>query len=185
MAHKSARGVIKDYQKHRKDIDERIRQNLLLKQQKAQEKEKEAVKKVRSIINNVHKLGGEWTLNNFDEKFRNLKDPSKQRTAIIDQLKYHKFVLKSKCDRKSRFQQSAQGKSFTLQELKENLQFIITLNSQDYQQQVMKDSKRQPAEIQETLKIAKESVKCTLDKSNTRKNIVRKKLTKIKLPSCH
>ena len=77
MARKSARGVIKDYQKHRKDIDERIRQNLLLKQQKAQEKEKEAVKKVRSIINNVQKLGGEWTLNNFEEKFRNLKDPSK------------------------------------------------------------------------------------------------------------
>ena len=46
MARKSARGVIKDYQKHRKDIDERIRQNVLLKQQKAQEKEKEAVKKV-------------------------------------------------------------------------------------------------------------------------------------------
>ena len=77
MACKSARGVIKDYQKHRKDIDEKIRQNLLLKQQKKQEKEKEAVKKVKSIINNVQKLGGEWTLNNFEEKFRNLKDPSK------------------------------------------------------------------------------------------------------------
>ena len=77
MACKSARGVIKDYQKHRKDIDERIRQNLLLKQQKKQEKEKEAVKKVKSIINNVQKLGGEWTLDNFEEKFRNLKDPSK------------------------------------------------------------------------------------------------------------
>ena len=77
MACKSARGVIKDYQKHRKDIDERIRQNLLLKQQKKQEKEKEAVKKVKSIINNVQKLGGEWTLNNFEVKFRNLKDPSK------------------------------------------------------------------------------------------------------------
>ena len=77
MACKSARGVIKDYQKHRKDIDERIRQNLLLKQQKKQEKEKEAVKKVKSIINNVQKPGGEWTLNNFEEKFRNLKDPSK------------------------------------------------------------------------------------------------------------
>ena len=46
MARKSARGVIKDYQKHRRDIDKRIRQNLLLKQQKAQEKEKEAVKEV-------------------------------------------------------------------------------------------------------------------------------------------
>ena len=112
-----------------------------------------------------------------------MKDPSKQRTAIIDQLKYHKFVLKSKCDRKSRFQQSAQGKAFTLQELKENLQFIITLNSQDDQQQVMEDSKRQPAEIQERLKIAKESIKCKLEKFNSRKKH-RKKLTKIKLPSC-
>ena len=39
IAPKSARSVIKDYQIHQKDIDERIRQNLLLKQKKAQEKE--------------------------------------------------------------------------------------------------------------------------------------------------
>ena len=84
MTGKSARGVIMDYQKHRKDIDERIRQNLLLKQQKKQENEKEAVKKVKSIINNVQKLGEEWALNNFEEKFRNLKDPRKQKTAIIN-----------------------------------------------------------------------------------------------------
>ena len=34
MTHKSARSVIKDYFKHQKDIDERIRQNQSLKQQK-------------------------------------------------------------------------------------------------------------------------------------------------------
>ena len=91
------------------------------------------MKKVLSITNYEQELGGEWTLSKFEEKFRNLKDQSKQRTAIINQLKYNKFVLKSKCDHKSRFQQSAQGKAFILQELKENLQFIITLNSQDDQ----------------------------------------------------
>ena len=84
MAGKSARGVIKDYQKHRKNIDERIRQNLLLKQQKNQENKKETVKKVKSTINNVQKLGEEWTLNNFEEKFGNLKDPREQKTAIIN-----------------------------------------------------------------------------------------------------
>ena len=40
IACKSARGVIKDDQIRRKDIDERIRQNLLLKQKKAQEKDR-------------------------------------------------------------------------------------------------------------------------------------------------
>ena len=65
MARKSARSVIKDYQTYRKCIDERIKQNLLLKQKKAQEKD------------GVQKLGREWTLVNFEEKLRNLKYPSK------------------------------------------------------------------------------------------------------------
>ena len=41
MTCKSAKSVIKEYQIHQKDIDERIRQNLLLKHKKAQEKERE------------------------------------------------------------------------------------------------------------------------------------------------
>ena len=89
-------------------------------------------------------------------------------------------MLKSKCDRKSRFQQSAQGKAFTSQELKKNLQFIITLNSQDDQQRVMEDSKKQPAEIQERLQIAKESIKSKLAKFNSRKKHGQKKLNKNK-----
>lgn len=56
---------IKDYQKHEKYIDERIRKNPLLKQQKAQEKERQTVKKGKIIIDDAQKLGGEWTLNNF------------------------------------------------------------------------------------------------------------------------
>ena len=55
MARKSARSVIKDYQMHRKDVNERIRQNLLLKQKKAQEKERETMKKTRNIIDGVQK----------------------------------------------------------------------------------------------------------------------------------
>ena len=75
-------------------------------------------------------------------------------------------MLKAKLDSKSKFQQSAQEKAFTLHELKENLQFIITLNSQNDQQQVIEGSKRQPADLQERLKIAKESIKSKLDKFN-------------------
>ena len=121
MACKSARSVIKGYQIHQKDINETIRPNLLLKQKKTKEKKGETLKKTRSIIDGVQKLGGEQTLDNFEEKLRNLKDPSTQRTAIINQLKYHKFVLKLKCDHKSRFQQGAQGRALTFQELKKNL----------------------------------------------------------------
>ena len=40
MARKSARSVIKVYQIHRKYVDERIGQNLLLKQKKVQEKKR-------------------------------------------------------------------------------------------------------------------------------------------------
>ena len=40
MAPKSARSVIKDYQIHQKNIDERIRQNLLLKQKRHMRKRK-------------------------------------------------------------------------------------------------------------------------------------------------
>ena len=132
------------------------------------------------MINNVQKHGGERTLINFEEKFRNLRDPSKQRAAIINHFKYQKFLLKSMCDSKSKSQQSAQGKAFALQELKGNLQFIILLNSQDDQQQFMEDSKRQPAEIQERLKIAKESIKCKLEKFNLRKKYSKKKVNKNK-----
>ena len=114
-------------------------------------------------------------------KLRNAEDPSKQRTAIINQLKYHKVVLKSNCDNKSRFKQSAQARAFTLQELKKNLQYIITVNSEGDQQQVIDDTKRQPGEIQERLKIAKESIKSMLDKFNSRKKQVRKTSVKIKL----
>ena len=43
MAHKSARSVIKDYQMHQKDIDERTRQNLLLKQKKIKRRRKQEI----------------------------------------------------------------------------------------------------------------------------------------------
>ena len=165
MARKSARSVIKNYQIHRKDIDERIKQNPLLKQ-KRHKRKRETLKKTRSIINGLQKLGEEWTLNNFEEKLRNLKQPSKQRTKIINQIKYRKFVLKSKWGNKIRFQQSAQGRAFSLQELKNNLQYVITVNAEGDQQQVVDDTQRQPGE---RLKIAKESIKSKLDKFNSRK----------------
>ena len=49
-------------------------------------------------------------MKNYEEKFRNTKDRNRQITGFINQLKYRKFLFKSKCDNKSRFQQSAQGK---------------------------------------------------------------------------
>ena len=110
MARKSVKSVIKDYQIHQKEIDERIRQKRLLKQKRYMRK-RETSKKTRSIIDGLQKLGGELTLDNFEGKLRNLKDPSRQTTTIINHLKYHKCVLKSKCDNKIRFQQSAQRRA--------------------------------------------------------------------------
>ena len=56
MAHKSARRVIKGYQIYQKDIGERIRQNILLKQKKAEEnldkfnQEKNTIRKTSAKI---------------------------------------------------------------------------------------------------------------------------------------
>ena len=102
----------------------------LTKAKKAQEKERQTLKKTRNTIDGIQKLRGVWIFDNSEEKLRNLRDTSKQRTAIINQLKYNKFVLKSKFDNKSRFQQSAQGRAFALKELKKNLQYIITVNAE-------------------------------------------------------
>ena len=44
---------------------------------------------------------------------------------------------------------------FTLQELKKKLQSIIAVNSEGEQHKVTEDTKRQPDEIQERLKIFK------------------------------
>ena len=77
MARKSARSMIKNYQIHRKGIVERIKQNLLLKQKKAQGKEGDTLKKTRNVTDGVAKLVRKWTLDDFEEKLKNLKDPSK------------------------------------------------------------------------------------------------------------
>ena len=58
---------------------------------------------------------------------------------------------------------------------------ILTVNSEGDQQQVIDDTQRQPGEIQEKLKLAKESVKSMLDKFNSRKKQLRKTSVKIKL----
>ena len=42
--------MLKDYQKRKMDIEERIRLNMLDKQTKAQEKERDALKRTRTII---------------------------------------------------------------------------------------------------------------------------------------
>ena len=86
---------------------------------KAQEKERKTFKKTRGITDGLQKLGE-------DQTFKNPKDPSKQRTATINQLKYHKFVLKSKCGNQNRFQQSTQGRAFTLQKLKKYITTFIS-----------------------------------------------------------
>ena len=87
-------------------------------------------------------------------------------------------MLKSKRDNKSRFQQSAQGRAFTFQELKKNLRYIITVNAKGDQQQVIDDTKRQPGQIQERLKIANKLIKSKLGKFNSRKKHNKKNVSK-------
>ena len=85
----------------------------------------------------MQECGGEWSLTNFEEKYNKLKDANSQRNALICQLKYHKFVLKSKCDDKKRFQQTVQGRPYSLSDLKEDLFYIIQYNEDDDQQPIL------------------------------------------------
>ena len=49
------------------DLQERIRQHMLAKQKKAQEKERDALKRTTAIIAELQESGGQWSLTNFDE----------------------------------------------------------------------------------------------------------------------
>ena len=95
------------------DIEEWIRQNMLSKEKKAQEKERDTLKRTRTIIAELQECGDEWSLTNFEKKYYKLKNTNSQQNALICQLNYHKFVLKSKCDDKKRFQQTVQGQAYS------------------------------------------------------------------------
>ena len=151
------------------DIEERIRQNMLAKQKKAQEKERDASKRTRTIIAELQECGGEWSLINFEEKYNKLKDANSQRNTLICQLRYHKLVLQSKCDDKKRFQQTVQGRAYTLSELKENLLHIIQFNEDDGPQPIVEQQQMSVVEMQEKLKLAKEAIKRKPEKLKNRK----------------
>ena len=88
-------------------------------------------------LQNSKSFGGEGSLINFEEKYNKLKDTNSQQNALIYQLKYHKFVLKSKCDGTKRFQQTVQGRAYSLSELKENLLHIIQYSEDDDPQPIL------------------------------------------------
>ena len=84
---------------------------MLAKQKKVQEKERDALKRTRTIIAELQECGCEWSLTNIEEKYNKLKDANSQRNALICQHhKYHKFVLKSKCDDKKDFNRLCKDK---------------------------------------------------------------------------
>ena len=88
-------------------------------------------------LQNSKRFGGEGSLINFEEKYNKLEDTNSQQNALIYQLKYHKFVLKSKCDGTKRFQQTVQGRAYSLSELKENLLHIVQYSEDDDPQPIL------------------------------------------------
>ena len=78
IARKSTKTVLKDYRKRKTDIEERIQQNMLAKQKKAQEKERDALKRTREVIAELQECGGEWSPTNFEEKYNKLIDANSQ-----------------------------------------------------------------------------------------------------------
>ena len=67
---------------------------------------------------------------------------------LFCQLKYHKFVLKSKCDGKKRFQQTVQGRAYSLSELKENVFHIIQYDEDDGPQPILEQQQMSVVEMQ-------------------------------------
>ena len=126
-------------------------------------------------------MWGEWSLTNFEEKYNKLKDANSQRNALICHLKYHKFVLKSKSDGKKRFQETVQGRTYILSEIKENLLHIIQDNEDDAPQPILEQQQMSVVKMQEKLKLAKEPIKLKLEKlKNRKKSKPRVKNTKSK-----
>ena len=120
-------------------------------------------------LQNSKSFGGEGSLINFEEKYNKLKDTNSQQNALIYQLKYHKFVLKSKCDGTKRFQQTVPGRAYSLSELKENLLHIIQYSEDDGPQPILDQQQMSVVEIQEKLKLVKQAIKLKLEKLKNRK----------------
>ena len=126
MARRSAKTVIKDFKVRRVKIRENMRKNLLLKKQEKDEKEKKLIERKRKIIADINELGGEWTTKSeVEDRTVQMNDESAQRSALIAQLKYQKFVLGAKSDDKRCFQQSSGGRVFSVEELKKNLEQVL------------------------------------------------------------
>ena len=130
MARRSAKTVIKDFKVRREKIRENMRKNLLLKKQEKDEKEKKLIERKRKIIADINELGGELTTKSeVEDRTVQMNDESAQRSALIAQLKYQKFVLGAKSDDKRCFQQSSGGRVFSVEELKKNLEQVLERNS--------------------------------------------------------
>ena len=128
MARKTAKTVRKNYLERKAVIEERIRQNLLLRQKQNKEKENKKIEKTRSIIAELHKYGGEWNLDNLDQKLC-MVTTKLQKDALKTQINYHRYVLESKHPQRNLFNQSEGKINFSIDKLKNNLIEIIKFST--------------------------------------------------------
>ena len=127
-ARRMAPNLMKSFKLRQQDLYQRKLQHLRTRREKKIQQENKFYNQKVKLTSKLHDIGGLWTdvqdINDFkvgDRTDALLKD------AIITQLQFRRTVLGSKGP-KQKFQQSAQGKHFSLFELEQTLKDIIILN---------------------------------------------------------
>ncbi|XP_060585907.1 uncharacterized protein LOC132741695 [Ruditapes philippinarum] len=125
-ARKMASKIKASFEKRKIQLREELKQKLEMKQKKVADKEiKDSTKKI-NLSRDIAQYGGPWTKNEIHEKMASM-DNKQIRNALLTQIKFHKSVLKSKGD-KELFQESANKRKYTNDELARNLGKILDLN---------------------------------------------------------
>jgi len=125
-ARKAAPNIRKVFADRKEKLVEKRKAQLAARQKKQQDKEQKVTSGKIDISRKIAEFGGPWLKSEVEEKLTEV-DPDKQREAIHTQIKFHQVVLHS-TGSKELFQKSYKGKTYSEQELKENLLKILDRN---------------------------------------------------------
>ncbi|XP_033109881.1 uncharacterized protein LOC117111115 [Anneissia japonica] len=125
-AQKKCPSFIEHIKKKKIELQNKIDDKLKTRQQKKADTEATYQNTKLKLSRDVAKLGGPWCSQEVDSKLNGLNS-EKQKAAVLTQLKYYKTVLCAKGDREL-FNESKKGKKHSLDQLKENLKHVLSLN---------------------------------------------------------
>ena len=126
-ARQMAPEIKQQFQDRKQVLEEKIKEKLNAKKEKVANKEKKEQNINFKLSREISKYGGPWTEGEVEIKLNQI-DEKQRHAAVLTQIKFHKSILKSKGPREL-FTESIKGRKRSLDELIQNFNTILQLNS--------------------------------------------------------